>query len=220
MSMFKMSLLSIFLLLTNMSFASQVDLVSIPQGEKSSDTSTFSSANGAFADTNTFDTSTNPHDSTAFLDTSDSPIGLLPNERATNGQTASLETSPGVPNPINAVGGQDMAFQEGDSGVGIFPWNLIPTLGGDKPWIDLPSLFDGKPMPTIPNDYPSPQAGRYDDNERLADPRNPDCDGGKHAMCCSVPAPMQPLAVKNLHKRRRCYACMVPSPLLTFQSLC
>lgn len=202
-----MSLLSFLLLLTTISFSSQVEWVSIPQDENS--------ANGVFADINALDPSINPHDSTDFLSAPDFPIGLLPNEGATNGQIYSSETSPGVSNPTSAVDGQDIAFQEGDSGVDIFPWNVIPTLGGDKPWIDLPSLFDGKPMPTIPNDYPSPQAGRHDDNERLADPRNPDCDGGKHAMCCSVPAPMQPLAVKNLHKRRRCYACMVPSPLLT-----
>ena len=218
--MFNMSLLSHFLLLTTISFSSQVDWISTPQDEKPADTSLLSSENSAFADASTLNPSVSPDDSTTFLGAPHSPIGLLPNEGATNGQIASSETSPGVLNPINALDQQDMAFGDGDSGVGIFPWNQIPALGGDKPWIDLPSLLDGKPMPTIPNDYPSPQAGRYDDNERLADPRNPDCDGGKRAMCCSVRAPMQSLALHNLHKRRRCYTCMVPSPLLTFQCLC
>lgn len=205
--MFNISLFSFFFLLTTISCSSQVDWVSTPQDDLPADSSSSSSAKSAFADANTPDPSITPHDITAFSGAPDSPVALLPNEGATNGQIASSETSPGVPNPINAVDRQDVAFQEGDSGVAIFPWNVIPVLGGDKPLIDLPSLFDGKPMPTIPKDNSSPQAERYDDNERLADPSNPDCDGAKYAMCCSVSAPMQPLAVKNLHKRRRCYAC-------------
>ena len=205
--MFNISLFSFFIFLTTISFSSQVDWVSTPQEDLPADSSLFSSAVSAFADANTPDPSITPHDITASLGALDSPVGLLPNKGATNGQIASSETSPGGPNPINAVYRQDVAFQEGDSGVTIFPWNIIPVLGGDKPWIDLPSLFDEKPMPIIPKDNSSPQAERYDDNERLADPSNPDCDGGKYAMCCSVSAPMHPLAVKNLHKRRRCYAC-------------
>lgn len=205
--MFNISLFSFFFLLTTISFSSQVDWVPTPQDDLPADSSLFSSAESAFADANTPDPSITPLDITAFSGEPDSTVGLLPNEGATNGQIASSETSPGVSNPINALYRQDVAFQEGDSGVTIFPWNIIPVLGGDKPWIDLPNLFDEKPMPTIPKDNPSPQAERYDDDERLADPSNPECDIGKYAMCCSVSAPMQPLAVKNLHKRRRCYAC-------------
>lgn len=207
-----MFLLSLCLLLTTLSFSSQADWLSTPQDNNPGGTSQFSSPNGAFADPNTPNPSIPPHDSIAYsLDSPDFPVGLVINEEAvTNSQIASSETSPGVPNSINTAGRQGMAFREGDDGVNLFPWNLIPALDGFKPWIDLPSIFDGIPLPTIASDYPSPQAGRYNDNERLADPKYPECEGGKHAMCCSVPAPMQPLAAHNLHKRRRCYLCMVP----------
>lgn len=212
MSIFNMFLLSLCPLLTTPSFSSQSDWFSNTRDENQGDVSLFSSPNGAFADSNTLSPSITPHDNTAYLSASpDSQFGLVPNEEAaTNGQIASSETPSGVPNPISVADRQNIAFQEGDRGVDLFPWNLIPALGGDKSWIDLPSLIDGTPLPTIPSEDPSPQAGRYDDNERLADPKNPDCDGGKHAMCCSVPAPMQPLAAHNIHKRRRCYLCMVP----------
>lgn len=182
-----MFLLSLCLLSTTFSFSSQAaDWFPDPQDENPGGKPQFSSPNGAFA-------------------SPDSPLGLLPNqEAATNGQIAGSETFSKV---INAADRQDIAFQEGDGGVNFFPWNLIPALDGD--WIELPSLFDGTPLPTIDSDYPSPQAGRYDDNERLTDPKTPNCDGGKIAMCCSVPAPMQPLAAHNVHKRRRCYLCMV-----------
>lgn len=205
-----MFLLSLCPLLTTLSFSSQADWFSNPQDENPGDTSLFSSPSGAFADPNTLNPSIIHQDSNAnLLASPDSPVGLLPNgEAATNGQIASLKTSSGATNPISAADRQDMVLREGDGGVNLFPWNLIPALGGDKPWIDIPSFFDETPLPN--SDYPSPQAGRYDDNKRLADPKNPDCDGGKYAMCCSVPAPMQPLAAHNLHKRRRCYLCMVP----------
>lgn len=205
--MVKIPPFSFFFFLTTISFSSQVDWVSTPQEDLPADSSLFSSAQSAFADANTPDLSITPHDIPASLGAPHSPVGLLPNKGATNGQIASSETSPGGLDPIDAVYRQDVAFQEGDGGETVFPWNIIPVLGGDKPWIDLPSLFDENPMPIIPKDKSSPQAERYDNNERLADPSNPDCDGGKYAMCCSVSAPMRPLAVKNLHKRRRCYAC-------------
>lgn len=207
-----MFLPSLYLLLTTLSFSSPADWFSNPQDENPGGISLHSSPNGAFADPNTLDPSNSLHDSISYLLASpDSPVGLVPDEEAViNGQIASSETSSAVPNPINAADRQDMAFLEGDGEINLFPWNLIPALSGDKPWIDLPNRFDGTPSPALAGDYPSPQAGRYDDNERLVDPKNPDCDGGKHAMCCSVPAPMQPLAAHNLHKRRRCYLCMVP----------
>lgn len=211
-SLYFSHLLSLCLLLTILSSSSQANWLSTPQDENSGGTSPLSPPNGAFANPNIPNPSVRPHDNIAYsLDSPDFSVGLVPNEEAvTNGQIASSETSSGVPNPINAVDGQGMAFREGDGGVNLFPWNLIRALDGFKLWIDLPSLVDEIPLPTIANDYPSTQGGRYNDNERLADPKYPDCDGGKHAMCCSVSAPMQPLAAHNLHKRRRCFLCMVP----------
>lgn len=212
-SLYFSNLLSLCLLLTTLSCSSQANWLSTPQDENSGGTSPLSSPNGVFADPNIPNPSVHPHGNTAYslLDSPDFPVGLLPDEEAvTNGQIASSETSSGVPNPNNAADPQSMAFQEGDSGANLFPWNLIRPLDGFKLWNHLHRPGDEIPLPTITNDYPSPQAGRYNDNERLADPKYPECDGGKHAMCCSVAAPMQPLAAHNLHKRRRCFLCMVP----------
>lgn len=203
---------SLCLFLTALSFPSQADWLSTPQDKNSGSTSLLSSPKDELADQNTPDPSIPLHDSITYsFDSPDFPVDLVPNKEAvTNGQIAGSETSSGVPNTINAADQQGVALREENGGVNLFPWNLLPALDGFQRWIDLPSIFDGLPSPTMGSDYPSPQAGRFNDNERLADPKYPECDGGKYAMCCSVSAPMQPLAAHNIHKRRRCFLCMVP----------
>lgn len=206
---------SLCLLLIALSFSSQADWLSTPQDSQ------LSSPKDEFADQNTPNPSISLDDGIAYsFDSPDFPVNVVPNKEAvTNGQTASSESSSGVPNTINAADQQSMALREEEGGVNLFPWNLLPALDGFQRWIDLPSILDGIPSRTMGIDYPSPQAGRFNDNERLADPKYPECDGGKYAMCCSVSAPMQPLAAHNIHKRRRCFLCMLPWFLLTFYNI-
>lgn len=119
-------------------------------------------------------------------------------ETQTDGSSAS--PSPGT---LTEGQQQQVALIGDETGVG-FPLNILPALGGDAPAIDLPALLEIF-NPKIPQpQYPI----RYNDKERLEDPKTPDCDDGTTPFCCNIGPPDPAGSAKNAHKRRDCRSCM------------
>lgn len=142
-----------------------------------------------------------------------SPNGEGANPESQTAGSSSSTTSPSSFSPGSSIPGtsnpsgegqqqqQQMALIGDERDVG-FPLNLLPTVGGDPPMIDLNSLFN----PKIPQPLSFPI--RYNDKERLDDPQTPDCDEGMFPFCCNLGPPDPVDYKKNAHKRRDCRSCM------------
>lgn len=129
-----------------------------------------------------------------------------PETQITDGPSAASSPSPGTLTEGGPQQQQQVALIGGDEADIGLPWNILPALGGggDAPAIDVPALLEIF-NPKIPQpQYPI----RYNDKERLEDPREPDCDDGTTAFCCNIGPPDPADFAKNAHKRRDCRSCM------------
>lgn len=149
-------------------------------------------------------TSSTSSDTTFSIDSSNHPSPALSPSGEANPETQT-DGSSASPSPGTLTEGQQqqVALIGDETGVG-FPFNILPALGGDAPAIDLPALLEIF-NPKIPQpQYPI----RYNDKERLQDPKKPDCDDGTAPFCCSMGPPDPAGYAKNAHKRRDCRSCM------------
>lgn len=134
---------------------------------------------------------------------------LSPLHLAQNGQVASTESgniaNVDSNNPTLIRPSADQALIDGDSPLSPIPFsdiihNIFKAPTSDTPR-DLPDL-----------DKAPGQGPRYDPEERVANPRSPDCEDGTYAMCCSLGPPRMAKstpAAQVVHRKRMCKICML-----------
>lgn len=143
-------------------------------------------------------------------DSSIPPFGHLnPLHLAQNGQVASTESgnidNVDSNNPTSSRKSADQALIDGDSPLPAIPFSDIIHDIFKAPTFDTP-----RDLPDI--DKAPGQQPLYDPEERVANPKRPDCEDGTYAMCCSLGPPRMARstpAAQVVHRKRMCEICML-----------
>lgn len=132
------------------------------------------------------------------------PPNLAQNEQATSiksGDKANVESNI----PTSSGQSADQALIDGDSPLPAIPFSDILHNIFQPPSFDTPG--DLRDIDKAPGQQPL-----HDPEERVADPKKPDCEDGTYAMCCSLGPPRLPSttpAAQVIHRRRMCEICML-----------
>lgn len=143
-----------------------------------------------------------PHESPISPFSHFTPLILAQNNQATpikSGDTANAHPSILTPDRHSA----DQALVDGDSPLPAIPFTDILHDVFTNPSFDTPR--DLPEIDKVPGQQPL-----YDPEERMANPKRPDCEDGTYAMCCSLGPPRLPRttpAVQVLLTKRMCQIC-------------
>lgn len=130
------------------------------------------------------------------------PAILALNNQATpteSGDRANVDSN--IPKSSRQSAGQ--ALTDGDSPLPAIPFSDILHNIFKAPSFDTPG--DLPDIDKVPGQQPL-----YDPEERMADPKRPDCEDGTYAMCCSLGPPRLARttpAAQILHRKRMCQIC-------------
>lgn len=132
------------------------------------------------------------------------PPNLVQNEQVTSiesGDRANVDSNI----PTSSGQSLDQALIDGDSPLPTIPFsNILPDI------FQPPSFDTPREIPDI--DKTPEQQPLYDPEERVANPKRPDCEHGTYAMCCSLGPPRlartTPVA-QVIHRKRLCEICML-----------
>lgn len=118
-----------------------------------------------------------------------------------SGNRANVDSSDATSSIQNA----DQALIDGDSPLPAIPFSDMIHDIFNAPNFDTPREL--RDIDKAPGQQPL-----YDPEERVANPRRPDCEDGTYAMCCSLGPPRMAKstpATQVVHRRRMCNMCML-----------